>query len=62
MPRGKLVDEDRALDRIRPTVDAAQVVGDAVIFEVERDDSQASLETPVLFRRGLLRKVLDRFR
>jgi hypothetical protein len=62
VPHRKLVHEDRALDRIGPIVDAAHVGGDAVIFEVERHDSQASLEMPVLFRRGFLRKVLDRLR
>ena len=62
VPCRQLVDEDRALDRIGPIVDAAHVGGDAVIFEVERDDSQAGLETPVLFRRGFFREVVDRLR
>ena len=62
VPCRQLIGEDRALDRIAPIVDAAHVGGDAVVLELERHDSQAGLETPVLLRRGFFREVVYRLR
>jgi hypothetical protein len=64
VPCRQLVDEDRALDRIGPLVDAAHVGGDVVIFNGAATTARRALRRqfapPRLFARWMLRCGLSR--